>query len=75
MVKMELRQLKKAIQQLSVREKNLLLQELQRDTLQEQFKQMFSRIDARLKKNPISQKELDKIVEGSREEFHARSRH
>ena len=74
MVKIELKQLKKVILQLSSREKVSLLKELQRDTLQEQFRQMFSRVDARRKKNPLSAKELNKIVEESREEFHVRSR-
>ena len=76
MVKIELKfdQLKEAIQKLPVEEKARLVEELEHETWRRQFRALLSRIDSRLKKNPISQKKISEIVEQAREEYHARSR-
>lgn len=76
MVRIEINpiQLKKAITQLSLRERAKLVEALQRQTWAERFRQLLARIDTRLKKTPPSQKEINKIVGEARKEYYAKSR-
>ena len=73
-ITVEFRQLRAAIKKLPAKDRVKLVEELQKDTWQEEFRQLLARIDRRLKKNPISEADIDRIVEEAREEFHARRR-
>ena len=48
-----------------------ILKKLQQETVQEQFQKMFANIDARVKKYPITQEEIDQVVEEVKEELYA----
>ena len=74
-IEMNIAQLKQVIRKLPLKQRTKLLEELQKENLEQQFDRMFDRIDARLKKHPISSKEVDKIVEEARQEYHDQSRH
>ena len=78
MVKAEIRfeQIKKTAQKLPVKDRARLIEHLMKDedTWQEEFRRLLGRIDARVKKHPISQKEVDDIVEEAREEYYAKRR-
>ena len=65
-------QLKEAIDNLPTQERARLVNELNRKTWEDRFRQLLARIDARLKRNPISQREITKIVEQARNEYYAR---
>ena len=74
MVKIDIEyiRLKQALKRLPVKKRARLISELQKDTLQEQFRQMFRRIDARVKRHPkISQKEIVRLVKETRRELNA----
>ena len=76
MVKSEIKfeQIRKAAKRLPMKQRIRLVEELQRDTWQKRFKQMLSRIDARRKKYPISQKEINEVVAEARREYYAKRR-
>ena len=75
MVKIDINyeQIRKAVKNLSINERAKMVEELERDTWKERFRQLRRRVDARLKKNPLSQKEIDRVVNQAKKEFHARS--
>ena len=77
MVKIEIdtRQLEKAIEQLPLKEKANLIEKIQRKTWQEDFRKLVSEIRARFKRNPIPSKELNRMIEQARKEYHARCGH
>ena len=65
------KQLEEAIYRLPVRQRTQLAQRLLRTTRKDRFEKLRSSIRAKVKKHPITQKELNTIVEEAREEFHA----
>lgn len=71
-ISFKLDQIKQILQQLSPNQKSKLVKELEKDTWQLRFKQLLNRIDKRVKKNPISEKEITEIVEQVRKQRHDR---
>ena len=65
-----LSQIRQAIHRLASRDKIKLYEELKRETLEERFQLMLDGIDERLKKTPISEKEIQRIVEETRRELY-----
>lgn len=76
MVKIEIniQQIKKAIERLPERDRIRLAEDLTQRTWAKQFKKLLARIDTRRKTNPISQKDLNKVIDESRQEYHVKSR-
>ena len=76
MVKIEInfKQIERAVNDLSIQDRTKLLERLTRTTRKNRFEKLRSSIRAKVKKHPISQKELNAIVEEAREEFHAQDR-
>lgn len=66
-------QVRKAIQKLPIEQRIKLVEELERSTWEIRFRKMFARSDARRKKNPTSQKKINKMIEEAREDFYART--
>ena len=73
-IEIEFNQIKKAAQMLSLKQRLQLIEALQQSGWQNQFKALLARIDERRKKHPISDEEIDRIVEEAREEYHAKHR-
>ena len=73
---MSLQAMEKAIKRLPVRERVKLIDHLLKDhdTWREQFRQVMRRIDSRVKKNPISQEEIDQTVKEVRQEIYDKRR-
>ena len=73
MVKLEMnfKRLEDAIDKLPVRQRVQLAERLIRTTRKDRFEKLRSSIRDKVKKHPISHKELNTIVEEAREEFHA----
>ena len=69
-----LHQIEKLIEQLPESEKVKLVNKLGAKTLTARWKLLFNRIDRRAKKHPISQKEINKLVEKTRQDLYDRSR-
>ena len=69
-------QIKRAIRKLPVRDRAKLIEDLLHDraTWREEFRRLLGRIEERVKKFPISQKEINEIVEQAREEYHVKNR-
>ena len=76
MIKVEtnVKLLEDAIDKLPIRQRAQLAQKLLRETKKYRFKELRNSIRAKVRKHPISQKELDAIVEEAREEFHVKNR-
>ena len=74
MVKIELsfEQLQRVIQKLPHRDKIRLIEKIEHDTWKKQFQQLLKRIRTRVKKNPISQREIDAAVQEARRQIYAR---
>lgn len=71
-------EIQEAFGQLPVREKVKLVSEFERQTRKERWDDLLARIDARRKKYPISQKEINRVCEEVRKERYAQrteSRH
>lgn len=75
MVKFEIdfTQLKKVIRNLPTKQRTRLLEELEKDTWQQRFRQLMNRIDSRRKNNPLSQEQINQIVKEAKSEYHAKS--
>ena len=71
-IEMNFKRLENAIDKLPVRQRVKLAQRLIRTTRKDRFEKLRSSIRAKVKKHPITEKELNMIVEEAREEFHAR---
>ncbi len=73
-IEIDIKQIKKAIQRLPEKDQIRLAEDLTQRTWAKQFKKLLARIDTRRKTNPISQKELNKVIDESRQEYHVKSR-
>ena len=65
---------KNLIRQMPTEEKIKLVRELNKEAWAKRMSKVFESIDKRRKKHPISQKEINKIVEEARQEFYERRR-
>ena len=76
MVKSEIKfeQIRRAVKRLPIAQRLRLVEELERQTWKIRFRKMFSDIDARRKKYPISQKEINEVVAEARREYYAKRR-
>ena len=72
-IEVNLTQIEKLIEQLNERDKVKLVQRLEARTLPARWKKFLREIDKRRKKHPVSQKEIEWIVENTRQEMHERS--
>ena len=66
------RQIKKAVHSLPTKDRVRLIRDLQKNTWQEQFRQLWSEISRRRKKLKMSTKEIQQEIENARQEFHDR---
>lgn len=75
MVKIEInyQQILKAVKNLPLKERVRLAREIQKDTIQEQWRQIRSEIMS-TPKAKISRNEVQRIIDGTREEIYAKSR-
>ena len=67
-------QISEAIDKLPLREKIKLSEKLQRQTWHQRLKVMFTKINSRRRKIPVSQKEIQKVIDDVREEIYERHR-
>ena len=67
-------QIEKLIDQLAERDKIQLIRKLEAKTLPARWKVFLRQIDGRHRRNPISQREIEKIVEEARQEVYERNR-
>ena len=68
------KQIRKAFDRLPSKEKLKLSDEFNRKTRKERWNELFNIIDKRLKKFPITQKEIDQEIERGRKEHYAKRR-
>ena len=68
-------QIRRAAQKLSAQKRLKLIEELRETTWQEEFRQLVTKIRSRAKKHPISDAEIDAMVEEVREENYVKRRH
>ena len=68
------KQIREAFDRLPTKEKLKIVEEFERKTRKERWKDIFKDIDKRLKKFPISQKEIDQEIADYRREKNAKSR-
>ena len=73
-IEIDIKQIKKAIERLPEKDRIRLVENLTQRTWAQQFRKLLTRIDTRRKTNPISQKELNKVIDESRQEYHVKSR-
>ena len=71
----DLKQIEKAIRGLSKKDRLKLIERLTEETWEESFDKLLSRIRARVKRNPITQEEIDEEVETAQREYYAKNRH
>ena len=76
MVKIEMSpaQIKKAIKELPVKERIKLIQELEKETREKQFRELLSRVESNLKKYPITEKEIAEEITAVRKKKYAQGR-
>ena len=74
MYKMSFKKVEELVDQLSIREKIQLSQKLDQETLDSRWDALLKRIDQRLKKYPITQKEINEEIQAYRKEKHAQGR-
>ena len=72
MVKSEInfKQIEKMVNGLPLKKRAKLLENLQKDTWRQEFRELRERIRARVKKHPISQEEINQTVEEVRQELY-----
>ena len=73
-LELRLEQLEKIIGQLSLKDRLLLIQRLERKNWGQRFRALTSQIDQKRKKFPISQKEILKLCKQARQERYASRR-
>lgn len=66
------KQIKEAFEKLPTKEKIRLVEEFERETRKERWDTIVTKIRARFKKNPISQKEINRICEEVRRDLYER---
>ena len=67
---MSLSKIRKEINKLSADKRLKLIEDLNRRTWKDQFKRLLSKIDERVAKNPISEEEVNRLVEQARQEYY-----
>ena len=72
--KMKFEEIRKAVKRLPMRQRIRLAEELNKDTWQKQFAALLKEIRAGARKHPISQKEINKICEETRQELYDQRR-
>lgn len=73
-LELNLEQIEKLIDQLGEQEKIRLVQKLGRKTLPARWRTFFRQIDQRRKRFPVTESEIEKIVEEVRQEIYEGSR-
>ena len=58
------------VKRLTIQDKIELAEKLARETRRQRWKKLFSSIDEKIAKNPITQKEIDNVVKEVREELY-----
>lgn len=69
-IEIEIKQLKGAFRSLPVKEKIKLVEEFGKETRRARWDSVITRIRKRAKKNPISQKEINRICAEARQELY-----
>ena len=73
-VELDIKEAQNLIRQMPMEDKIKLVRELSKETWAKRMAKVFKSIDQRRKKHPISQKEINRIVEEARQEFYDRRR-
>ncbi len=68
------KQIEKMVESLPVKDKLRLVRKLEKETLRQRWNNLLKTIDERLKKHPISEKEIIKEIEQARREHYAKRR-
>lgn len=68
-----LSQIEKMIDQLGEGDKIKLVRKLEAKTLSARWRKFLQEVDKRRRKHPLSQREIEAIVESARQEIHERS--
>ncbi len=71
-IEIEIEQLKEAFEKLSIKEKIKLVEEFEKETRHARWDTLIAKIRKRVKKNPISQKEINQICEEARKKLYER---
>lgn len=67
-------QVEKIVDGLSISEKLRIVRKLERETLRKRWDDLFGIIDARLKRYPLSECEIDEEIKQARKEHYAKRR-
>lgn len=67
--------IEKIVEDLSMEEKLKLVYKLERETLRQRWNNLLKLIDERIKKHPISSRDVIKEIECARREHYAKRRH
>lgn len=73
-IEIGMKQIKEAIQQLTIPQKAKIIEELEKQSWQFRFRQLLKRIDQRFQKHSLPDKKIDKIVEEAKAEYYAQNR-
>ena len=73
-LEINLSQIEKLIEQLTERDRIQLVQRLEAKTLPVRWKKFLRQIDRRRRRYPLSQREIEKMVEETRQEIYERNR-
>ncbi len=73
-IAMDVKQIEKAVMTLPIKTRIKLVERLLKVTRKDRFEKLRGSIRAKIKRHPISEGELNQIVEEAREEFHAQDR-
>jgi len=66
-------QIESAVEKMSVVDKIELARKLEKMTMNKRIDNLLNKIDARSKKNPISQREIDRVIKETRKELYGES--
>jgi len=73
MLEIDKTQIESAVEKMSVVDKIELARKLEKMTMSKRIDNLLNKIDARSKKNPISQREIDRVIKETRKELYGES--
>ena len=74
-IEIDIKQIKKAIESLPLKERAKLVEELQKETVKNRYKELLKRVKQSTNKNPVSQKDIDRETAIVRKRIYGKSGH
>jgi len=72
-IRIDVKQIENVIKQMNINEKLKLFNELEKETRRERWNELVSKIRERYKKNPISDKEINRTCEEVRQQMYEKT--